>query len=461
MAGGPPEDGMITGAERDALLSASYKRIMLITLLLASTVNFMDRAIITVVTEPMKAELGFTDTQIGLLQGLAFGVIYSIATLPIARLAERWNRKKIIAISTSAFSVMSALCGTVGSFWQMFLCRAGVGVGEAAYTPPAQALLADHFPAAKRASVIGIIALGAPMGYLIGSWAGGYIAQTWGWRMVFFASAIPGALAVLAVALFLREPPRGLVDGAPLSQDPPPGFFVVLKHLWRKKTFRYMMAGGAVGLIGSYAVSQFSLPFMMRVHGLTLSQAGALFGIIGFVSVGAGNLLGGYGSDFLRRVSPRWYCWLPAIGMGFASVLYATGFLSPSFTVLLATTMVGGVTVLFFYAPTYAVTQNMVTPQMRATAVGVLATVFGIIGAGLGPTLLGVVSDIYARGSFGAGEYAARCAGGTVADDMAEACAQAAASGLQYALASTGVMFAISALLYLMASRTIEEDMNP
>ncbi|MPT47053.1 MAG: MFS transporter [Sphingobium sp.] len=448
-------------ADRQKLLSASYKRVLLATLLLASTVNFMDRAIVTVVVEPMRVELGFTDTQIGLLQGLAFGLIYSIATLPISRLAERLNRKKIIAVSTAIFSAMSALCGTVGNFWQMFLCRAGVGVGEAAFTPPAQALLADHYPAEKRASVIAIIALGAPIGYLLGSLVGGFIAQTWGWRMVFFLSAIPGAIAVVAVSLFLREPPRGLVDGIRPSQEAPPSFFEVLAHLWRKKSFRYMAAGGAIGLIGSYAVSQFSLPFMMRVHGLTLAEAGALFGVVGFLSVGAGNLLGGFGSDFLRRASPRWYCWLPAIGMGAASVLYVIGFLSPSFVILMAATMVGGMMVLLFYAPTYAVTQNMVTPRMRATAVGVLATVFGIVGAGLGPTLLGVVSDVFAHTAFDAGDYSAQCTSGKAVGDMSAVCAAAAASGLRSALASTGVMFAISAVLFMMASRTIEQDMNP
>lgn len=443
------------------LLTRSYRGLLLVLLLCVSILNFMDRAILSAAVEPMRRELQLTDGQIGLLQGLAFGIVYALASIPIGRLAERMSRKHILIGSTLFFSAMSALCGWASSFAQLFVLRAGVGVGEAAFLPPTTSLLADHYPAARRASAMSIVSLGSPLGYLIGSIVGGAIVTIWGWRMAFYLTAIPGAIVALLLAVALVEPPRGLVDGAIQdNSQPAPSLRTVLSYLSKLPTFRYCLIGGTFTLFGSYGISHFLFSFFVRSLGLLPSQAGTATGLISFFSIGGGLLLGGYGSDWLRRFDVRWSAWMPTIGIFISALFYVFGLLSTSLAGVIVGTTLGGMALFCFYAPMYATVQNLCPPRMRATAISVLALVFGLVAAGFGPTLGGALSDMYAAFAFHGERYAEICQGGIPTAALRQACDMASANGLRFALATMCGFFVVGSFCFWAASFTIRADLE-
>lgn len=444
------------------LLGKPYRTRLVVIMLVAAILNYADRTLLYAIVEPMRRDLGFSDSQIGLLQGLAFGIIYSAFTLPIARLAERVSRVRILTVSVAFFSAASALCGLAANFSQLFMLRTAVGAGEAAYMAPASSLLSDHFHANRRASILAVIGLGAPIGYFFGSSMGSWIAANWGWRMVFLASAIPGAFVSLAIFLFLREPPRGLVEGIKSESSPPPSLRDVLRVALPLRAFRHIVIGGTMVVFAINIAMPFQIPFFIRAHGLPLAQAGFLFGVITLVSGVVGVLLGGLGSDFARRYDIRWYAWTPAAGAAISALAFPIAFLTTSLPLTVTFLLVGGTAAAFHLAPSYSMIQNMVGPRMRASIVGLMATVFGIIGSGFGPTLLGIASDQFASAIFGA-SYSANCLNrsGTVPPiSLQAACDAASSDGLRYALACAGVFMAWGALHYVLAARTVIRDMS-
>lgn len=454
---------MLNIADESAkLLSRGYRTRLVVIMVVASILNYADRTLLYAIVEPMRRDLGFSDSQIGLLQGLAFGIIYSALTLPIARLAERASRVRILTCSVAFFSAASALCGLAANFGQLFILRTAVGAGEAAYMAPASSLLSDHFSASRRASIMTMIGLGAPIGYFVGSSMGGWIAANWGWRMVFFASAIPGAIVSLAIYVLLREPPRGLADCAKPESTAPPSLLDVLRMTMPLRAFRHILAGSALVALAINIVMPFQVPFFIRAHGLPLAQAGFLFGIITLFSGVIGILMGGLGADFARRFDMRWYAWVPAIGSAIAAVAFPIAFLTESLPVTGVSLLAGGIASAFYMGPSYAMIQNMVGPRMRASVVGLMAMLLGIIGSSFGPTLLGVASDQFASHIFGA-DYVVTCLhapGGVSAMTVQVACDAASSNGLRYALACAGFFMAWSALHYALAARTVIRDMK-
>ena len=440
------------------LLEKRYRSRLLIVLLLTSILNFMDRAILSAAIEPMRREIGLSDAQIGLLQGVAFGLVYALLALPIGRLAERFSRKVMLACSTLFFSLMSALCGTAGSFGALFFMRAGVGAGEAAFLPPTVSLLSDHYPPERRSSAFSIINLGSPIGYLLGSMVGGTVVALWGWRTAFYLTAIPGVIVAILLLTLLTEPPRGLVEGKAEDKGPPPPLRAVLSRLWGFRSFRHMLAGGAIALAASYAHAQFMFPFFARSQGLSPQMAGVAAGLVGFLSISGGSLLGGYGVDYMRRFDIRWTNWMPVFGLLLASILYGSAYLSHSIALSAAGAIFGGMALFCFYAPTFGNVQNLVPPRMRASSIGLMSLVFGIVGAGLGPTSAGLLSDLYAGNSFGA-DYKTLCIAGKTTGDMLQRCQSASAQGLRLALASMALLYIWSAFHFWRASRTIREDL--
>jgi predicted MFS family arabinose efflux permease len=445
----------------NALLSRGYRTWLVAVLLVLSALNFADRAVLSVLAQPIKEDLKLTDSELGILQGLAFAILYSVLGLPIGWLAERFSRKNLLSICVGLWSLMTAACGMAGSFGSLLLGRVGVGIGEAGFQPVAWSLVADHFKANRRASIVAIILLGAPFGFLIGQSVGGYVAATWSWRAAFYALGIPGLLAALITWMTLREPPRGLVDGA--KAEAPPSVRAVLAALWAKPTFRHLLAGFTITSFAMNAVAQFVLPFYLRGFGLPLATVGAIFGLISFTSNGLGMLLGGFGFDQLSRRDPRWPMWGPAIMLVVTVPLYLGAFSAASAAASLTCVWFANFALASHMAPSLATPQNLANPRMRAMTSAIVAMVVGLFGAGFGPTLLGMASDRYASALFTGSDFIASCPGGMAPPGSAEAldlaCRTASASGLRAALISALVFFLWASVHYLLAARTLKRDL--
>lgn len=455
----PPDAGAEVG--ESPLLSARYRTWLVFVLLVLSMLNFADRAILSVLAQPIKEDLKLTDADLGMLQGLGFAILYSLLGLPLGWLAERVSRKRLIAACVAVWSFMTAACGLAGSFGSLLLGRIGVGVGEAGFQPTTASLVSDHFPPQRRASITAIILVGSPLGFLLGQAVGGWVAAGWSWRVAFFALGVPGLVAALVAALTLREPPRGLSEGH-LAAGAAPSLKEVLCLLWSKPTFRHLLLGFTVSGFAMNAVAQFVLPFYLRSFGLPIAVAGAVFGAVSFSSNGLGMLLGGFGFDRLARRDLRWPLWGPAAMMVIATPLYALAFASPVFATSLAFIWFANFSLATYMAPAAATFQNMVGPRMRAFTSAIVAVVVGLLGAGLGPTMLGMASDRFADRAFGGG-FVGTCPGGRAppsADAALDAaCRAASTQGLRLALLCGLVFFLWAAVHFVLASRTLRRDL--
>ncbi len=452
-------------------------------LLAIYTSNFVDRQVLSVLQQPIKEELKLTDGQLGLLQGFAFAIFYSILGIPIARLAERRSRKTIIAVSVLVWSAMTALCGTAGSFATLFLFRVGVGVGEAGASPPAHSMIADYYPPQKRATALSIYSLGIPLGSLLGAVLGGLVAQRYGWRPAFFVVGLPGVVLAVLSQFTLREPPRGhseavgtrlgdlVGDGLADVEQAAPSFGAVVRRLLSKPAFLHLAAGATLASFAGYGVNAFAAPYYIRMFGLTLAQVGLVFGVVAGVGAGVGVLAGGVISDRAGQGDRRWYAWAPAIGLLVGAPLYITAFLLPSWQASVALLFVAGCFTYTYLGPAFGVMHNMVTPRMRATATALLFLIINLIGLGLGPTVVGLLSDAFAGHVFQSsamaaqGSFHALCPGGRPAADavaaLAPACHKASATGVRWAIVIGAVVYVWAAAHYALAARTLRRDLEP
>ena len=447
----------------DHLRSAGYRRLFVFMCFLVAVFNFADRAVFAVLAQQIKIDLALTDFQLGILQGLAFALLYALLGLPIGRLAERAPRIPIIAVAIIFWSGMTAACGMVSSFIQLVICRVGVGMGEAGAQPATSSLVGDQFGRTSRASVMALIMLGSPAGAFLGATIGGWVAGLWGWRMAFFALGIPGLIVGVLVILLLREPPRGMADSLPPSPSPPPNFKAFLKVVMRKRSLLLVILAGALAGFGMTAISQFLAVYLARAYNLPVQQAGSLYGVISGLSLTAGLIIGSFGTDWLARLgNPRWPAWGAAIGLVIAPFLYWTAFSTHSAVLGSVLLVLAGSSMLIYYGPTLGMIQNMLEPRMRATGAALFAILYTIFGSGLGPTAVGWLSDHFAATSFTGDDYIATCHGAKAVlgqgSDALAPCAVAAAYGIKTALMSAVSVFFVAALLFLLASRKLEQD---
>jgi predicted MFS family arabinose efflux permease len=443
------------------LLSRRYRTWLVAVLLLISIFNFADRVILSVLAQPIKEELRLTDTDLGLLQGLGFAILYSVLGVPLGWLAERMNRKGLIAACLVVWSAMTAAGGFATNFLTLLLGRVGVGLGEAGFMPLSSSLLSDHFKGDRRASILAVVMLGGPLGLLLGQSVGGWIASEWGWRTAFFAIGAPGMVCALLVWLTLHEPPRGLAEGH-IATEPPPSLTAVVGHLWSMPTFRHLLAGLMLASFGMNGVAHFVMPLYLRGFGLPLATAGALFGAVSFFSNFPGMLAGGFGFDAMSRRDPRWALWGPAAVTALSAPLYVVAFASDNVAVSLSFLWCANFVLVAHFTPTSAAMQNLVGPRMRASTTALVAVVTGLIGAGLGPTVVGMASDLFASRAFGAADFIASCPGGRAGPGAAAgldaACRAASTQGLRYALIVIQVSFVWAGVHYFRAARTLRGD---
>lgn len=380
-----------------AISSPARPRLTLALLTLIYVVNFVDRQLVGIVGQPMKAELALSDKQLGLLGGLAFALFYTVLGLPIARAADRRSRVGIIAISLALWSAMTALCGMAGSFAQLLAARVGVGVGEAGCVPASQSLVADLTPPEKRATALSILSLGIPAGMLIGAVAGGWIAQTLGWRMAFIALGLPGILLAGIAALVLREPERA----TPAADAPP--MIAVARTLPRRPAFLHMAAGATLASFAGYGLTSFAVPLAVRRFDLPLGVAATGYGLVAGLGIGIGIGGGGWLADRIGRRRPGAPGLVAAAGVIVAAILFQLALSQPSAWLLAATGLVPLFGAHLYFGPTYGVTANSVGPRERATAVAILLMAMNAIGLGLGPLAVGALSDHFAATGLSSG----------------------------------------------------------
>ncbi len=393
----------------------SYKSIVLTLLVTAYTFNFIDRTIISTIGQAIKVDLKITDTQLGLLGGLYFALLYTFLGIPIARFAERFNRVNIISAAIVIWSGFTALCGTATSFAMLAAYRFGVGFGEAGLNPPAHSLISDYFEPQKRASALAVYALGIPIGTMLGAVAGGWLAQNFSWRVALMLVGLPGILIAIAIKLMIKEPPRGHSEpdgGASLAVQPAFSMggefremWAIVKTLFGKWPVLHMILGVTIASFGSYGSGQFVPPYFSRAFGLDYAQVGLITGLVGGISAGIGTLLGGVVTDRLAVRSARWYALTPALGLAIATPIYIVAYLQPSWQAAALILLIPGIFHYVYLGPTFGVVQNMVETRRRATAAAIMLFFLNLIALGGGPPFTGWVIDQFAQFNFTQGAH--------------------------------------------------------
>ena len=456
----------VEAAKPAPTFSKGYRGWLLFILLLVNALNLADRQGMAVTAPAIKADLHLTDSQVGLILGLGFAIFYTLLGLPLARMAERMNRARIVSVCVAVFGGMVAACGAATGFAQFLLCRVGVGVGDAGFGPPVASLIGDHYPMRKRASAMTIIWLGAPIGAVAGSVGGGWVAQHVGWRTWFLILSIPAVLVALVGFFTLRDPPRGMSDeGGPTAVGAaPPSIWEVVRFLWAKKSFRHILAGGALAAMSMNALGQFLARFLVAEFHVGYAEAGRLLGMMSGVAMASGLALGGFGVDWAGKFDRRWYVWGPAATLLLAAPLFFIGADQKTVVATVLVMMLGHVALFVYYTPTLALAQNMAGANMRASSAFVASLVLGLIGTGLGPTVVGILSDVMAHQAFKLGDFGAMCPGGAApagADpSLGQACSSASAAGVKHAIMAMSLLFAWASLHYLLASRHLRKDLD-
>jgi predicted MFS family arabinose efflux permease len=371
--------------------SARYYAVGLLTVVY--TFNFIDRQLLSILQESIKADLLLSDTQLGLLTGFAFALFYVTAGIPIARWADRSNRRNIVALAVGIWSFMTAISGLAQNYFQLLLARVGVGVGEAGGSPPAHSIISDIFPPEKRASALAFYSMGVNIGIMFGFLAGGWLNEIFNWRVAFMVVGIPGLLIAIIVRYTLREPIRGLSENRAASDETVP-FKDVLKLLASRVSFRHMAFGAALNAFAGYSTSSWTASFMIRSHDMTTGELGTYLAFIMGLGGAIGVLAGGIIAEKLAVKDKRWYMLLPALtGVVCLPFMIAT-YLAEGPYLALALSVVPGILFNVYLGNTLAMTHGLVGLRMRAVASAILFFVLNLIGLGLGPWAVGVLSDM-------------------------------------------------------------------
>lgn len=382
-----------------AEISPAYARYVLGVLFLVGVFALVDRQIFGMLIEPIKREFEVSDSWLGLASGLSFALFYAAAGIPIARWADRGNRRGILALGLGLWSALTLASGLVSSFAQLVIARLAIGVGEAAGTPPAHALISDYFPPERRARALSVYTAGASVGVILAYLLGGWIQELWGWRGVFLALGAPGVGLALVVRFTVREPPRGRFEVEPVVAL---STREALGGLVAQPSYRQLLAAFSLHSLAYTAGSMWNPAFLARVHGLQPREIGALLAL-GSASFSAlGVLAGGVATDRLALRDRRWLLAAPGLASLVAAPL-TLAFLFASSRELAIAGLASSAFLAGFGIPgMHAATQALAKPSTRATAAALNLLLLTLIGAGLGPTLVGVANDLLAE-SLGAG----------------------------------------------------------
>ena len=357
--------------------------------------NFVDRQILAILLPAIKIEFAVDDWVLGFLAGSAFALFYATLGIPIALLADRTNRRNLIAISLCVWSAMTALSGVAANVVQLGLARIGVGIGEAGYAPPAHSIIADYYPPEKRTTAMGVFALGISIGIMLAYLGGGWMAQNIGWRQAFFIVGIPGLILALIFRLTVVEPPRGYADGK-IDTGANHGVIEVARFMLRRKSFVHLSLGAGLSSFNGYAVLSFFPSFLVRSHGMDLQEIGALLGIIIGVSTGIGYIGGGYVADRIGATNRKLAMHFLVIATLLGWVLVFPLYLLDSPYWVIGIFFLPSMLTNCYLPTTFAQTQSLAGIRMRSVASALMLFILNIIGLGLGPQVAGILSDALA-----------------------------------------------------------------
>ena len=412
-----------------------YRYFVLAVLTLVYSLNFIDRQLLVILQEQIKAELVLSDTQLGLLSGFAFALFYVSCGIPIARWADRGKRRSIIALALTVWSLMTAVSGLAQNYLQLLLARIGVGVGEAGGSPPAHSMISDIFRKEERATALSIYSIGIYIGILFGFALGGWIADSFGWRTAFFVVGLPGVAVALFLRLTVREPVRGWSEGRENDNAEAPPLKAVLGFLWSRRTFRNLALAGSLQALVIYAIGNWLPSYFLRNFDIGLTELGIWMALTSGFGGGAGSFFGGWMTDRLGVRDSRWYVWGPAILMlGIAPVLLVI-LTTQTLTLALVLTGLFHFLSASYLGPALAVSHGLVGLRMRALTSAIFFFFINLIGLGLGPLIVGSLSD-----SFAAGDVA---------------------NPLAIAMLLTGCTASLwGGMHYLLAARSIQADLD-
>jgi MFS family permease len=418
-------------AQVDAAARPSMRRYYVLGLLTAVyALNFLDRTIFNVLIEPIKKEFALSDTMMGLLAGFGFVLFYSLLGIPIARVADRLNRRNIVAVAFAFWSAMTFLCGMASSVTTLALARIGVGIGESAGTPASQSIVADLFSKNERPRALGIYAIGTYLGIFLGYFIGGYVNQHYGWRMAFFTAGLPGIALAAVLWLTISEPKRG----AMAETFTPEPIGPTLGFLASQQTFVIVLIGFCLTTYTNYATAAWIPPFLARVHHLSSAEIGTYAGTFKGLAGMAGTLVGGLMVARISQRDDRWKLWAPAITSGLAGPVFAVCLLTPDFTTMVAALALASFLVGFHLGPIFAIAQTVARPSMRALASAIVLLTATCFGQGVGPLAVGMINDAL-KNDYGA-------------------------NAVRYSLLSAAVTTTLGALLFVWAARTIRGDIK-
>ena len=386
-------------AVRSGGLAITNPKIMLFALLLVYILNFLDRQIINILAEPIKGELGLSDTQLGLLAGPAFAVFYAVLGIPIARYADnaKTNRVWLISVCLAVWSAMTALCGVAQNFVQLALARIGVGVGEAGCTPAAHSLIADSVPPEKRSSAIAFFGLGIPIGGLLGLIIGGVVNDQYGWRIALMLVGMPGILLAFVLPLLIRDP-RRCADSAHFNTADSPvkaklSIKDAVREVFASKAYLYVFIAASFTAFLSYGKGLWTISFFIRSHGLSTTEAGLAMAVALGISGIIGTWLGGKMADVFGKRDKRHILTMPAIGMAIAAPILFAGYWAEDWRIAVALLILPTILNSAYYGPAYGCVQGLVRPEARAIAASLVVFGQNLIGLGMGPLLFGMLSD--------------------------------------------------------------------
>jgi predicted MFS family arabinose efflux permease len=418
--------------QADSAISSRVTGYGLFMLTLVYAFNFVDRQILVILQEPIKNDMGLSDAQLGLLSGFSFAVVYILAGLPIAYWADRTNRRNIIAAALTVWSGMTALSGLAQNYSHLLLARIGVGIGEAGGSPPAHSMISDYYPPERRATAMAIYSTGVHIGILMGFIIGGFVSQAFGWRVAFMSVGIPGVLFALVFFLTVKEPVRGRWESV-AEATYKPSMRETIQLLSSYRSFWYLAAATGLTAFVGYGNGNFAPSYLMRNHGYSVAEVGVVLAIFGGGGGLIGTFFGGFLSDRLAVADKRWYLWLPAIAGTLAVPLGFPYLLLDNTTVVIASMFLVTICINTYLGPCLAISHSLVPPAMRALTSAVLFLVLNLIGLGLGPLTVGLLSDFYA-GYFGD-------------------------NNLRYAMLTVSVMGVPGIVLFFMAARHLPGDL--
>ena len=374
-------------------ISAGARRYALVMLAIVYMFNFVDRQILAILLPALRDEFQVSDAWLGFLTGPAFAMFYIALGIPIARYADRHNRRNLIALAVAVWSGMTALSGLAANFVQLALARVGVGVGEAGCSPPAHSMIADYYPPEQRSTAMGVYTVGISAGIMLAYMAGGWVAQNIGWREAFFVVGAPGLVLALIVRFTVKEPKRGHSEGREATGSRPP-WTETLRALWTRPSFVHMTIAAGMSSFVGYSVINFLPSFLVRSFGMDVATLGLWLGPILGIAGGSGFFLGGYIADHLGQTSHRKALTFIGLTALLTAVLYALMFSAGSWRTTLLLFIIPACTANVYLAPVLAQAQSLVSLRMRAVTSALALLIINIIGLLLGPQVTGIISTL-------------------------------------------------------------------